>query len=265
MIHQELQQVPELSVAQNIYLGGALRRMGGLLVDRAGQEAEARRLLAPLDASIDVTAPVRSLRVAQRQIVEIAKALRSNARIIAMDEPTSSLTPNEFERLVQVVAKLAAQGVSIIYVSHKMDEVFRLCSPPRMLRDGRLVGQVPIPRNACAASDRAYGGPRTGRRAPSRLCHRAGGAEGAGSVPGSRRAGRKFYSARRRSAGHCRSGRCGSDRAAALDRRGGPGRRGDGRWSMVSLPHQAPARGSVQASVWCPKNASVTASSVTAP
>ncbi len=145
MIHQELQQVPELSVAQNIYLGAALRRMGGLLVDRAGQEAEARRLLAPLDASIDVTAPVRSLRVAQRQIVEIAKALRSNARIIAMDEPTSSLTPNEFERLVQVVAKLAAQGVSIIYVSHKMDEVFRLCSEATLLRDGRIVGQVPIP------------------------------------------------------------------------------------------------------------------------
>jgi ribose transport system ATP-binding protein len=96
MIHQELQQVPELTVAQNIYLGAALRRAGGLLVDRARQEAEARQLLAPLDAGIDVTAPVRSLRVAQRQIVEIAKALRANARIIAMDEPTSSLTPSEF-------------------------------------------------------------------------------------------------------------------------------------------------------------------------
>ncbi|CAN1489607.1 MglA ABC-type sugar transport system, ATPase component [Paracoccaceae bacterium] len=145
MIHQELQQVPELSVAQNIFLGGAMRRFGGLLVDRSAQEAEARRLLAPLDANIDVAAPVRSLRVAKRQIVEIAKALRSNARIIAMDEPTSSLTPNEFERLVQVVANLAAQGVSIIYVSHKMDEVFRLCSQATILRDGRLVGQVPIP------------------------------------------------------------------------------------------------------------------------
>jgi ribose transport system ATP-binding protein len=145
MIHQELQQVPELSVAQNIYLGGALRRMGGLLVDRAAQEAVARRLLAPLDAGIDVTAPVRSLRVAQRQIVEIAKALRTNARIIAMDEPTSSLTPNEFERLVEVVSKLTGQGVSIIYVSHKMDEVFRLCSQATILRDGRRVGQVPIP------------------------------------------------------------------------------------------------------------------------
>ncbi len=145
MIHQELQQVPELTVAQNIFLGASLRRMGGVLVDRAGQEAAARGILAPLDASIDVTAPVRSLRVAQRQIVEIAKALRANARIIAMDEPTSSLTPAEFDRLVTVIETLTAQGVSVIYVSHKMDEVFRLCQAATILRDGRLVGQVALP------------------------------------------------------------------------------------------------------------------------
>lgn len=145
MIHQELQQVPELSVAQNIYLGAALRRAGGLLVDRAAQETEARRLLAPLDASIDVTAPINSLRVAQRQIVEIAKALRANARVIAMDEPTSSLTPTEFDRLVEVIKRLAAQGVSIIYVSHKMDEVFRICQSATILRDGRLVARVDLP------------------------------------------------------------------------------------------------------------------------
>ncbi len=145
MIHQELHQVPELTVAQNIFLGASLRRAGGLMVDRTAQEAEARRLLAPLDPSIDVTAPVRSLRVAQRQIVEIAKALRARAGIIAMDEPTSSLTPAEFERLAAVIEKLAAQGVSVIYVSHKMDEVFRLCSVATILRDGRLVGQVPLP------------------------------------------------------------------------------------------------------------------------
>lgn len=150
MIHQELQQVPELTVAQNIYLGAALRRAGGLLVDQSAQEAEARRLLAPLDPTIDVTAPVRGLRVAQRQIVEIAKALRAKARIIAMDEPTSSLTPKEFERLVQVINTLTAQGVSIIYVSHKMDEVFRLCQQATILRDGRLIGQVPIPQTPVA-------------------------------------------------------------------------------------------------------------------
>lgn len=143
MIHQELQQVPELTVAQNIFLGHALRK--GLFVDRARQEAEARRLLASLDPAIDVTAPIRSLRVAQRQIVEIAKALRANAKIIAMDEPTSSLTPAEFEKLVAVIGRLSAQGVSVIYVSHKMDEVFRVCQTATILRDGRLIAQVPIP------------------------------------------------------------------------------------------------------------------------
>ncbi len=145
MIHQELQQVPELTVAQNIYLGAALRRAGGLLVDRRGQEAEARALLEPLDPNIDVTAPIRSLRVAQRQIVEIAKSLRARARLIAMDEPTSSLTPTEFDRLVAVIEKLRAQGVSIIYVSHKMDEVYRLCQSATILRDGVVVGRVEIP------------------------------------------------------------------------------------------------------------------------
>lgn len=143
MIHQELQQVPELTVAQNIYLGHALRK--GIFVDRARQEFEAKRLLSSLDPGIDVTVPIRTLRVAQRQIVEIAKALRANAKIIAMDEPTSSLTPAEFEKLVAVIAKLSAQGVSIIYVSHKMDEVFRVCQTATILRDGRLISQVPIP------------------------------------------------------------------------------------------------------------------------
>ncbi|MBI1173080.1 ATP-binding cassette domain-containing protein [bacterium] len=143
MIHQELQQVPELTVAQNIFLGHALRK--GVFVDRARQEAEAKRLLASLDPGIDVTAPVRTLRVAQRQIVEIAKALRANARIIAMDEPTSSLTPAEFEKLLAVIGRLSAQGVSVIYVSHKMDEVFRVCQTATILRDGRLISQVPIP------------------------------------------------------------------------------------------------------------------------
>jgi ribose transport system ATP-binding protein len=145
MIHQELQQVPELTVAQNIFLGAALRRAGALIVDRKGQEAEARRLLADLDPGIDVTAKVKTLRVAQRQIVEIAKALRANARLIAMDEPTSSLTPAEFEKLTEVIQRLTAQGVSIIYVSHKMDEVFRLCRSATILRDGRFVGRVPLP------------------------------------------------------------------------------------------------------------------------
>ena len=107
MIHQELQQIPELTVAQDVYLGHALRR--GIFVDRAKQEAEAKRLLFTLDPGIDVTAPIGTLRVAQRQIVVIAKALSVNAKIIAMDEPTSSLNPADFEKLVAVIAKLSAR------------------------------------------------------------------------------------------------------------------------------------------------------------
>ncbi|MFH6786851.1 MULTISPECIES: sugar ABC transporter ATP-binding protein [Methylobacterium] len=143
MIHQELQQVPELSVAQNMFLGRSLRR-AGLFVDRARQEALAAEALAPLDPSIRPEAKVRSLTVAQRQIVEIARALLDKARIIAMDEPTSSLTPSEFERLAAVIAGLAARGVSIIYVSHKMDEVFKTCSRATIMRDGRRVGEVAL-------------------------------------------------------------------------------------------------------------------------
>ena len=143
MIHQELQQVPELTVAQNMFLGRALTR-GGLFVDRAEQERQAAAALARLDPAISPAAPIRSLKVAQRQIVEIARALLENARVIAMDEPTSSLTPSEFERLAAVIAQLAREGVSVVYVSHKMDEVFKVCSRATVMRDGALVGEVDL-------------------------------------------------------------------------------------------------------------------------
>jgi ribose transport system ATP-binding protein len=143
MIHQELQQVPELTVAQNMFLGRSLRR-GSIFVDRAAQEVAAAEALAPLDPAVRPDAPIKTLKVAQRQIVEIARALLENARIIAMDEPTSSLTPSEFERLAVVIANLAAKGVSIIYVSHKMDEVFKVCSRATIMRDGQLVGEVDL-------------------------------------------------------------------------------------------------------------------------
>ena len=150
MIHQELQQVPELTVAQNMFLGRALKR-GGLLVDRAAQERHAAVALARLDPGIAPDAPIRTLKVAQRQIVEIARALLENARIIAMDEPTSSLTPSEFERLAAVIAGLARDGVSIVYVSHKMDEVFRICTRATVMRDGARVGEVDLAETSEAA------------------------------------------------------------------------------------------------------------------
>lgn len=141
MIHQELQQVPHLSVAQNMFLGHPLTR-GGIFVARREQERRAAEALAAIDPTIDPAAPLGSLKVAQRQIVEIARALLDRARIVAMDEPTSSLTPSEFERLAEVIAGLARDGVAVVYVSHKLDEVFGICQRATIIRDGVVVDSV---------------------------------------------------------------------------------------------------------------------------
>jgi ribose transport system ATP-binding protein len=143
LIHQELQQIPELDVAQNMFLGNPVTRLG-VITDRGAMQKRATELLAQLDPGIDVRAKIKTLRVAQRQIVEIAKALLGEARVIAMDEPTSSLTPIEFEKLVTVIARLKADGVSVIYVSHKLDEVFRVASHATILRDGKMVADVDL-------------------------------------------------------------------------------------------------------------------------
>ncbi|HRL12211.1 MAG TPA: sugar ABC transporter ATP-binding protein [Aggregatilineales bacterium] len=141
MIHQELQQVPELNAAQNIFLGQPATR-AGIFKDTRAMRETARDLLHRLKADVDVSVPVRTLSVAQRQIVEIARALLGNARIIAMDEPTSSLTPTEFDHLIDVIRDLRAHGVGIIYVSHRLNELFEIADRATVLRDGRFVGTV---------------------------------------------------------------------------------------------------------------------------
>ena len=144
MIHQELQHVPELSVAQNMFLGRPLTKQKGLFVDKKAQYEKAILILKRLDTTIDPNVPIKTLKVAQQQIVEIGRALLDDAKIIAMDEPTSSLTPTEFERLAELILDLKKMGVSIIYVSHKMDEIFRVCDRATILRDGKQVGVVNI-------------------------------------------------------------------------------------------------------------------------
>lgn len=144
MIHQELQHVPALSVAQNMFLGRPLTLARGLWVDRRAQLARARHILQQLDPSIDPAMPIGQLKVSQQQIVEIARALLDEATIIAMDEPTSSLTPREFTRLADVIADLKSTGVALIYVSHKMNEIFHVCDRATILRDGRLVDEVTL-------------------------------------------------------------------------------------------------------------------------
>ena len=139
MIHQELQHVPELSVAQNMFLGRPITRLGKAFVNRREQERLALEVLSSLDPNIDPSVPIRTLKVAQRQIIEIGRALMEDAQVIAMDEPTSSLTPAEFQRLAALIKELSERDVSIIYVSHKMNEIFEVCSRATILRDGKNV------------------------------------------------------------------------------------------------------------------------------
>jgi L-arabinose transport system ATP-binding protein len=136
VIYQELQLVPELSVAENIYLGNLPRRMGW--VNRKDLVAAADRQLRNLGERIDPRAKVSSLPIGQRQMVEIAKALARNAKVIAFDEPTSSLSARETERLFAVIDQLKLRGRVILYVSHRLEEIFEVCHSATVLRDGRL-------------------------------------------------------------------------------------------------------------------------------
>lgn len=141
IIHQELNLVDELSVAANIFLGRELRGRFGLLSDRR-MEAEAARLFQLLESDIDPATPVGQLRVGDQQLVEIAKALSLDAKILIMDEPTSALTESEVARLFRVIERLRAAGVTILYISHKMEEVFRLSDHIMVLRDGKVISSV---------------------------------------------------------------------------------------------------------------------------
>jgi ABC-type sugar transport system ATPase subunit len=138
IIYQELNLVPDLTVAGNIFLGRELRNALGLIDNRAMEEA-ARRLFTRLGTPIDPRARVGGLRIGDQQMVEIAKALAFEASILIMDEPTSALSDAEVARLFRVIADLKAAGTSIIYISHKMNEVFRLADRVTVLRDGRFV------------------------------------------------------------------------------------------------------------------------------
>ena len=142
IIHQELNLVPEMTVAENIFLGRE-PRVAGMLIAKAALARDARALLARLGVALDPAARVGSLRVGERQLVEIAKALSLDARILMMDEPTSALSQPECERLFQVIRQLAASGVAIVYISHRMDEVASLADRVTVLRDGRRVASGP--------------------------------------------------------------------------------------------------------------------------
>ncbi len=137
VVHQERNLIPGFSVGENILLQKLPTSRG--LVDRAAIRSEASRWLAELELDIDPDQPVTELSVAQAQLVEIAKALSVESRVLLLDEPTASITPNEAERLFRVVDKLKNDGRSVLFVSHKLEEVFQICDTVTVLRDGSSV------------------------------------------------------------------------------------------------------------------------------
>lgn len=143
IIHQELNQVPALSVAENIFLGREPRRALGL-VDWDEMYARAARLLTDLGLAIDPRRRLGTLTVAEQQLVEIAKALSTDAQLVVMDEPTAALTVDETERLFGFIRDLRARGVGIIYITHRLEEIFKIADRVTVLRDGQDVGTYTV-------------------------------------------------------------------------------------------------------------------------
>jgi ribose transport system ATP-binding protein len=137
VIYQEFNLVGQLSVAENIFLGRAIRK--GIMIDRKAMVKEARLIFQQFDIEIDPNELVSNLTVGYQQIVEIAKAISQNARILIMDEPSAPLTKSEVERMYTMIDKLKSLGVTIIYISHRMDEIFRLSDSVTVMRDGEIV------------------------------------------------------------------------------------------------------------------------------
>jgi len=139
IIHQELNLIPYLSVAENVFLGREFTNRLGL-IDYRRMHTETARILERLDLYVDPRIPVSSLRVGEQQVVEIAHALSLDARIMIMDEPTSAISEHEIEILFGLIRSLTTQGVAVVYITHKLDELFHIADTVTVLRDGKLVG-----------------------------------------------------------------------------------------------------------------------------
>ena len=138
MVHQELNQCLERNVVDNLFLGRYPKNSMGV-VDEGRMKKEASELFRKLGMTVDLTQSMRHMSVSQRQMCEIAKAISYNSKVIVLDEPTSSLTVQEVDKLFEMMRMLKEQGISLIYISHKMDEIFEICDEISVLRDGNLV------------------------------------------------------------------------------------------------------------------------------
>ncbi len=142
IIHQELHLMPHLTAAQNIFLGREPRRLGGCLLDEARLNEDARALFARLNLQLDPSLRIADVTVAMQQMVEIAKALSFKTRVLIMDEPTAALNNAEIEELFRIIRQLKSEGVGIVYISHKMDEIQRIADRITVMRDGSYIDTV---------------------------------------------------------------------------------------------------------------------------
>lgn len=142
VVHQEIKLAEPLSVAENMFLGNVQLKNG--LVDWKGMRRRAREIVEDLGMDIDINAQVSSLTVAKKQIVEIMHAINNNSRILIMDEPSAVLTDRELEVMFRIVKQLRDEGITIIYISHRLDEIFGLCSNVSVLRDGCHIDTIPV-------------------------------------------------------------------------------------------------------------------------
>jgi monosaccharide-transporting ATPase len=141
-VYQEVNLVPLMSVASNLFLGREPRRLG--LVDFGAMNASAAELLDSYGVRVDVTRPLRTLGMGVQQMVAVARAAATDARVVILDEPTSSLEPREVDTLFAIIRRLRDDGVAVLYVSHRLDELYRICDRVTVLRDGRLVHSGPL-------------------------------------------------------------------------------------------------------------------------
>lgn len=140
MVHQELDLIPEMTVEENVFAGR--ERTNGLVVDKKGMQNQVKLLMESLGIDIDPKEKIKHLSTAQQQMVAIIRALAFDAEIIIMDEPTSAITDREVEQLFKIIKKLKAQNKAIVYISHKMDEIYSLTDQITVFRDGKLIGTV---------------------------------------------------------------------------------------------------------------------------
>ncbi|MDR1430104.1 MAG: sugar ABC transporter ATP-binding protein [Spirochaetaceae bacterium] len=143
MVYQEFNLIPEMPVYENLFVGKEIHK--SLFVDKKAMIAESRRIFAEMGVSINAHAKLKTLSVAYCQLVEIAKALLDNSKLLILDEPTATLTNNEVGILFNVLGKLKDSGISLIYISHRLEEIFTLCDTITVLRDGLLIKTMPVP------------------------------------------------------------------------------------------------------------------------